>query len=362
MQNLGAFTPTKFVLKLVQNLYNKTLHRLITNNDFEGEIKQAGDTVVVRTAAKINLNRYTKNMTLVSQELNPIKEEMKITEQYYFKFEVDDVDKIQNDISAIDKHADEAREAIDEMIDTDVINYARENVIAKNIIGASDYSTGTVAVSAAGVVTGSGASFTAEMVGGLFTSAGDDKAYVIESLSGGTLQLRDQGGEAYTGGIIAPGTSYEIKGATAITLTKDNIYSQLVKLSTKMSQAKTPRLGRFIVVNAEFEGVLREAPQFTPAIETAYKNVVVEGGIGKIAGFDVYTTEVVQGNDAGVHYFWAGTQEYMTLAIQILETSVIPSGVNTNQFVDICKGLVVWGRKVFAGNRGRSAILKAKFA
>ncbi|MHA1401174.1 MAG: hypothetical protein ACTSQE_12565 [Candidatus Heimdallarchaeaceae archaeon] len=358
-QNLGAFTPIKFALQLVKTLYNKTIYRMVTNTKYEGMIKDSGDTVTIRTAAKINLSAYTKGMTLVSQELNPTKEELKIDQNYYFKFIVDDIDKIQNDINAMSEYADNAKSDISELIDNDILSYAVKNVLGTNVIG-GDYSTGTVAIDAAGAVTGSGTTFTAQMVGGYFQADGHTDWYLVTGYTSSTvIAILDLGGVAYSGGVIGAGASYEIAGATPIALTKSNIYSYLVELDVRMSEALTPKEGRFIVVNSRFEGLLRNAPEFIPAVESAYKGVVKEGGIGRIANLSVYTSELVTGDNTDGFYFWAGTKEYMAFALQILKTSVVSSAVNANEFVDTCKGLVVWGRKVCEGNRGRAAVLRA---
>jgi len=358
-QNLGAFTPTKFALQLVKTLYNKTIYRMVTNTKYEGMIKDSGDTVTIRTAAKINLSPYTKGMTLVSQELNPTSEELKIDQEYYFKFIVDDVDKIQNDINAMDEYSDNAKEDISELIDTDILTYAKDNVLKANVIG-GDYATGTVAIDSAGVVTGTGTTFTAQMVGGHFQATGHTTSYVVVSFASGTsITIEELGGGTYTGGVIAGGTAFDIAAATPLALTKSNIYSYLVELDVRMSEALTPKGGRFIVVNSRFEGLLRNAPEFIPAVESAYKGVVKEGGIGRIANLDVYCSELVPGDNTDGFYFWAGTKEYMAFALQILKTAVVPSNANANEFNDTCKGLVVWGRKVCNGNRGRAAVLRA---
>jgi hypothetical protein len=76
--NLAAFTPIKFSLKLVELLYNDTLYKSITNTDYDGEIKEAGDRVRVRTAARVSLSNYTKGQVLVKQDLNPTSEELSL--------------------------------------------------------------------------------------------------------------------------------------------------------------------------------------------------------------------------------------------------------------------------------------------
>lgn len=363
-QSLQAFTPIKFSLKLNDIMRSETIYNKIANTNYEGELKKAGDTVRVRTAAKITLSDYTKNMTLVSQELNPIFEDMVITQQKYFKFSVDDIDKMQNDINTIETYVMEAKRDIIEHVDKDILSYAVKNVNASNMLGVS-YSTGTVAVATTtGVVTGTGTTFTADMVGGIFKANGMAKSYLVTAFTSATsITIRDLDNNAvYTGGAVAGGTSYIIGGASAITLTKDNVYQYIVSLRTALSKENAPMDGRFIVANADFEGVLLQAPQFIPAVQTAYDKVVIEGLLGKIAGFEIYRSELVAGNNTTGFFFLAGRKEFMSLAMQINEVSVIPSASSESTFTSTCKGLLVYGRKVFEGTRLHGAVLRAKFA
>jgi hypothetical protein len=362
-QSLAAFTPIKFSLKLVEVLYNETIYTAVTNTSYEGEIKNAGDRVRIRTAAKISLSAYTKGMTLVAQDLNPTDEDLIIDQQHYFKFVVDDVDKIQNDIDAINTYASDAKMSMSELIDTDILDYARKNVSGDNAVGTA-YATGTVAVAVTtGVVTGTGTTFTAGMVGGYFKAAGHTSYYLVTAFTSTTsITIKDLDGVAYTGGAIGAGATYTINAAVAIALTKSNVYQYLVQLGTVMSQRLTPRAGRFIVVNAAFEGILRQAPEFIPAVESAYTDVVKNGKLGRIANFDVHFSELVAGNNTTGYWFWAGTKEFMAFAAQIMKTSVIPSESDPNTFVSTAKGLLVYGRKVCEGNRGRGAVLRGTIA
>ena len=362
-QELGAFTPVKFSLKLVEVLYNETIYRMVTNTKYEGEIKASGDTVTVRTAGRINLSAYTKGMNLDTQDLNPTQEDLKIDQQFYFKFVVDDVDKIQNDIDAMTEYAQNAKSNMEELLDSDILTYARKNIKGENVLGTS-YSTGTVAVAATtGAVTGTSTVVSADMVGGYFKAVGHTTFYLVTARASNTsFTITDLSGTGYTGGAISAGASYEIKAATAVSLTKANVYSYMVELDTKMTQALTPKADRFIVVNAAFEGILRQAPEFIPAVETAYNEVVKNGRIGKIANLNVYCSELVNGDNTNGYWFWAGTKEYLAFAAQIMETAVVPSNLDPNSFVSTCKGLLVWGRKVFEGNRGRASVIRATIA
>lgn len=357
--NLSAFTPTKFSLKLIDLLYNKTIYPTITNTDYEGEIKEAGDRVRVRTSAKITMNDYTKGMTLVKQDLNPTMEDLIVDQQKYFSFGVDDVDAIQNDIDAISKYADNAKNDMAEVVDSNILSYGVKNVEFGNMLG-TNYSAGTAAVAAStGVVTGTSTTFTAAMVGGIFKHNASATSFLVTAYTSATsITIKDLDGVAYTGGVLAGG-AYAIWGATALAVDSTNVYSKLVDLKTVLGKSKCPKAGRFIVVNSEFEGVLSKASQFIPAVQTAYNDVVKEGLIGKIAGFEVITTELVPGDNTTGYFFLAGTKEYLSLAMQIMKTSVIPSESDPNSFTATCKGLLVWGRKVFQVSRAKGAVLRA---
>ncbi len=360
---MGAFTPVKYSLKLVELLYNDTVYPMITNTTYEGAIKDSGDRVRVRTAGRISLSAYTKGMQLVKQELTPTYEDLIIDKQYYFSFGVDDIDKMQNDINAIDEYAKNTKNDMSELIDTDVLAYMATQVNSANMLGTA-YATGTVTVDVTtGAVTGSGTTFTAGMVGGIFTCNNLVGSYRVATFSSTTaITIIDLDGVAYTGGAAAALSTYSIAGAVALSTSKTTAYQRLVDLSTILNTSLAPRNDRFVVVNAAFEGVLRQAPEFIPAVESAYSKVVGKGLIGEIAGFKVISSQLVAGNNTTGYWFVAGTKTYCSFALQIMKTSVIPSEASEDSFISTCKGLLVWGRKVFAGNRAHGAVLRTVIA
>ena len=359
-QVLSANTPIKYSLKLVELLYNETIYTKITNTDYEGEIRNEGDRVRVRTLGKLTLSDYTKGMTLVAQELAPISEDMIVDQQKYFKFEVDDIDKLQNDIDTINKYAQTSKRDMAQVIDTDILTYMRKNVSGNNVIGTA-YATGTVAVAATtGVVTGTGTTFTAAMVGGYFKPSTLSGYYLVTSFASTTsITVTDLSGVSYTGGAVAGGTSYTINGATAVAVTKSTIYGHLVDLGVALDEALTPAEGRFIVINGKFRGALLKAPEFIPAVGQAYDNVVLGGRIGEIAGFNVYVSQLVNGDNTTGYWYVAGTKDFCAMALQIMKVSTVSSEMDPNSFKTTVKGLLVWGRKVFEGNRGRGAVIRA---
>lgn len=364
---LAANTPTKFSLKLVKLIYNETIYPLITNTDYEGEIKNEGDRVRIRTAGKISLSTYTKGLALVTQDLAPTSEDLIVDQYKYFKFVVDDIDKLQNDVDTMNVYAANAKMDMSELIDTDILSYGRKNIHGLNAVG-TDYSTGTAAIAATtGVVTGTGTTFTAAMVGGFLRITGHptDKYYLVTAFTSGTsITVTDMDGVAYTGGALSA-TTYVIKAATALALTKSNIGQYLIQVSTVLSQATKNRTApRWLVVNALLEGIIRQAPEFIPAVDRAYNEVTRDGNIaiGKLSGFNIVFTELVDGNNTTGYWFLAGTRDFINFAAQIMKVSFVDQANDPNSFVSTCKGLLVYGRKVCEGNRYRGAVLRGTIA
>lgn len=357
--DLSANTPIKYSLKLIELLYNETIYPKITNTDYEGEIRNEGDRVRVRTLGKLSLSAYVKGTTLVAQDLTPTSEDLIVDQQYYFKFIVDDIDKLQNDVDTINEYAATSKRDMQELLDTDILTYMRKNVDGDNAVGTA-YSTGTIQVAATtGVVTGSGTTFTSAMVGGYLSFDSGATYYLVTAFSSTTsITIKDLGDNTTYSGGVETSSTYVINAATATAITKSNIYQNIVDLKTKLSQKLTPSTGRFLVVNAAFEGALLQAPEFIPAVGRAYDEVVKGAMIGRIAGFDVYSSELVNGDNTTGYWIIAGTRDFCAMAMQIMKVNVVPSDSDPNSFVSTVKGLLVWGRKVFAGNRGRGAVLR----
>ena len=361
--NLAANTPKKYSLKLVSKLWNETLYSKITNNDYEGEIKDAGDRVVVRTEVDITLNTYTKGMTLVAQDLTPTSEELVVDQQKYFKFIVDDIDKLQNDINTIDRESSNGRKQMSKTVDTDIFTYMKTEALGDNYVG-TDYSTGTVAVAAGtGAVTGTGTTFTAAMVGMPFKATGHTTYYTISAYTSGTsITIVDQGGTTYSGGTIGAGASCTIKAASAVAITKSNFYQYLCTMGQVLDASLCPQENRWIVFNSRAKAIARQMPEFIPAVTGAYENVVISAKIGMVAGFEVYQSELIAGDNSTGYFIPAGDKGFVSFAMQVLKVAIVGSDQDPNSFSSTCKGLLVWGRKAFAGTRGRGAILRATFS
>src|SRR5688572_31340497 len=96
--SLENFIPEVWSARLLVNLYNTLVYgnpRLI-NTDYEGESRNMGDTVRINSIGAVTVGDYTKNTDMAApQTLSDAQTTLTITQQKYFNFQVDDIDKFQ---------------------------------------------------------------------------------------------------------------------------------------------------------------------------------------------------------------------------------------------------------------------------
>ena len=103
----------------------------LVNRNYEGEIKQYGDTVKISQIGDITVSDYTENSDITDpEELSVTQKVLTIDKQKYFNFQIDDVDAAQNRTSLMDAAmqraayalADATEKIILTAIDTDATN------------------------------------------------------------------------------------------------------------------------------------------------------------------------------------------------------------------------------------------------
>lgn len=163
--------------------------------------------------------------------------------------------------------------------------------------------------------------------------------------------------DAYLLGVIAAGAAAgnTIGSAAApIALTASNVYENIVKLKTKLDKANVPNTGRTIVVPPDVHSLLLLDDRFAKSTATAGQEALINGLVGRIAGFDVYMSNNVKtgtGTDTGkTPYFEITAQitDATTYAEQIIKTEAYRM---EKRFADAVKGLHVYGAKVTDGTK-----------
>src|SRR5215470_14682638 len=106
----GTFIPELWSGKLVEKFYASTVLAAISNTDYEGEIKNQGDHVRIRTKPTITISNYSADMQLALQRPSGNVLDLYIDQGKYFNTILDDVMEIQSDLNLLNIWSDDAAE------------------------------------------------------------------------------------------------------------------------------------------------------------------------------------------------------------------------------------------------------------
>ena len=128
----GNFIPEIWSGKLIENFYDATVLSAISNTDYEGEIRNMGDTVNIRSTPEITIKTYVKGQTLAVENPDKAKLQLVIDKGEYFACVEDDVDQVQSDIALMDQWSKDASERMKIKIDERVLTDLLPDVGASN--------------------------------------------------------------------------------------------------------------------------------------------------------------------------------------------------------------------------------------
>jgi len=104
----GTFIPEIWSGKLIEKFYSATVLSAISNTDYEGEIKNQGDTVHIRAKPTITIRDYQVNQDLLVERPSSNIVDFTIDFAKYFNEALDDVMEVQSDINLLSMWADDA--------------------------------------------------------------------------------------------------------------------------------------------------------------------------------------------------------------------------------------------------------------
>lgn len=285
----SGFIPSIWSGKLVEKLYASTAYAEIANTDYEGEIKNKGDSVQIRTTPSITIRDYEVGGGLTYEKPTSDKVELQIDQAKYFAFEVEDVDAYQSDINLMDDWSDDGGEQMSIEIDTNVNAYAYTEAAAAN----------------AGATAGA---------------------------KSGSLNLGEAG---------AP-----------VVITKSNILDVLVDCGTALDEQNVPNTGRYVILPAWMNGMLKKSDLRDASVMGDSTSVFRNGKVGELDRFTVYVnnnlstvTDGTTGNQCTNVIF--GHKKALTFASQMTKMQTLP---NPSDFGNLIRGLNVFGRKVIDPN------------
>lgn len=98
------FIPTIWSARLLSHLDKKHVYAALMNRDYEGEIKNFGDTVKINQIGDVEIKDYIKNKDIEApEELSGDQLTLTIDQAKYFNFGIDDVDAAQVNPKLMDK-------------------------------------------------------------------------------------------------------------------------------------------------------------------------------------------------------------------------------------------------------------------
>ena len=132
----SAFIPQIWSQKLSQMLDKNCVMLQCVNRNWEGEIKNQGDTVKIITPADVTVSTLTSE-NIEYAALTPTSQELVINQKKFFAFKIDDVAQVQANADIMEAHLGNAKKAIEEVQDSYLLSL-HTDVVEGNTVGSED--------------------------------------------------------------------------------------------------------------------------------------------------------------------------------------------------------------------------------
>jgi len=292
----GNFIPEIWSGKLIENFYDATVLAAISNTSYEGEIRQYGDTVNIRTTPEITIRDYVKGQTLTVENPDKPKIQLVIDKGEYFACVEDDVDKVQSDINLMDTWSKDASERMKIKIDT--------RVLTDILAGIGAFNKGA--------------------------TAGEQSTSFNLGTSAAPLTVTKDGASSTT-----------------------SVVDLIVDLGTVLDEANAPEGDRFVVIPAKMAGLIKKSELKDASLTGDSMSIVRNGRLGMVDRFTIYVSHNLSVS-SGKYNIIAGHKMGFTFASQMTNMETIRS---ESTFGNIIRGLQVYGYKVVKGEALAQAVI-----
>ena len=296
LQSTG-FIPEIWSGKLVEKFYASTVLAAISNTDYEGEIKNKGDRVKIRTKPTVTIRDYQSDGLLALDRPTGGNLELYIGNGKYFSLILDDVMEVQSDLNILSMWSDDAAQQLKITVDRDVLG---------GIVGQMAAANQGVA---AGVITGSinlGAK-------------GTPLAVVGRNPGVGQVELVDV----------------------------------LLRIGQVLDEQNIPEVGRWIVMPAWAGRMIKQSELRQAYLSGDSVSMLRNGKLGMVDRFTIYISNLLPTNatdstnfNAGEWPIFGGHAHGLTFASQISKVETLRSELTFGQ---ILRGLQVYGYQVVDG-------------
>jgi len=283
----GTYIPEIWSGKLLEKFYTATVFAAISNTDYEGEIKNHGDKVIIRTVPDITINDYEIGQSLDYERPRSANIELLIDQGKYYAFNVNEVEKKQADINYVDRWAEDASEQLKISIDSDILSAVYASAATANK-GAT-----------AGVISGG-----------------------IDLGTTGT------------------------NGGSAEALTNGTVVDKMVECGQVLDEQNVPNNNRWFVLPAWMATRIKLSELSEASYAGDGTSMMRNGRIGIINNFELFVSNQVYSvaeGTATLYYPIFGHKSAITFASQLVNNEMIP---NPDDFGQLMRGLQVYGYKV----------------
>lgn len=281
----GVFIPQIWSSKLVEKFYDATVLEAIANTDYEGEIQNSGDTVIIRTRPDINIYDYVPDQSLTIERPSASTVTLEIDQAHYFNLMLDDIYRTQSDLDLMNLWAMDASEAMKIKVDT--------NVLA--------------------------AAVTAPAADNLGLTAGRISGAINLGVTGTPVNVVSRG---------ASGSDVDI-------------VDFILRMAQTLDEQNVPENGRFLIIPAWASTMIKTSELRDASLTGDSMSTLRNGKLGRLDRFDIYMSNLMPNPGvAGEDYFFAGNKMGMTFAAQLTKMQTLESEFT---FGRLMRGLFVYG-------------------
>jgi hypothetical protein len=285
-----SFIPEIWSGKLVEKFYASTVLAAISNTDYEGEIKNKGDRVRIRTKPTITIRDYRADGLLGLDRPSGNSVTLQIDQGKYFSLILDDVMEIQSDLNLLSMWADDAAQQMKITVDTAVL------------------------------------------LGILGSAAAENKG-----ATAGVISANINLGVTSTGPLSVVGRDATIGQVEVVDL--------LLRLGQVLDEQNIPEVGRWVVIPAWMGRMIKQSELRQAYLSGDSVTMLRNGRIGMVDRFTVYISNllpagVAAGLVAGEWAVYAGHAHGLTFATQLSKVETLRSEMTFGQ---ILRGLQVYG-------------------
>jgi len=299
----AGFVPELWSGKLIEKFYAATVLAAISNTDYEGEIKNYGDRVKIRTKPTIVINNYLVNGDLSLQRPVGNFVELYIDQGKYFSTILDDVIEKQSDINNLSIWADDASEQMKIAVDTDVLLYL--------------------------------------------------------------LHQADSHNRGTTAGLVSGNINLGVTGTPVATVGRNpttgqvEIVDVLLRLGQALDEQNIPETGRWVVMPTWATFQIKRSELREVFVSGDSVTILRNGRFGQVDRFTIYGSNLLPNGAAGglqpgEYPIYAGHAHGLTFASQLTNVETLRS---ERTFGQILRGLQVYGRQVLDGKALAEAIV-----